>query len=304
MKKTNKQSKKSNLISVVKNTAIVAVTSIAIVNTMLISATKIARAKNPSISIPTAPKFVLSKMVQSIENIGKNNIEETASTESSSESAVANNENNAESTNINGIQSAKKMAVSSLGVKTLSDTTTSTTKQEYNFSYTGSAQKIQLNPARYKIELWGARGGYGHGNSQPGKGGYTSGYMNVINTSNFYVFVGQAGNDNDSRRASWNGGAIGGYDNYGGTENGGSGGGETDIRYFESEDSNLLSYGNTNSINARFIIAGGGGGAGGWYSCEGYPGGGNLGNGTLLYGSAGWNVNSGGGGGGRRILWW
>lgn len=153
------------------------------------------------------------------------------------------------------------------------------------FDYTGDVQTIDLIPGKYKLECYGARGGNGHGNSTGGYGGYVSGILKINIDKTLYLYVGQAGNDGNNRRASYNGGAIGGYDTLGGTENGGSGGGATDIR-------------TDTTLESRIIVAGGGGGAGGWKNCYGIDGGIGIQNNILGIGSDGINAQSGGGGGG------
>ena len=154
------------------------------------------------------------------------------------------------------------------------------------FDYTGNVQRIILESGIYKLECYGARGGNGCGNSSGGKGGYISGLITIPFIKSLFVYIGQAGNDGNNRRDSFNGGAIGGCDTFGNAENGGSGGGSTDFRF-------------TEDINSRLIVAGGGGGAGGWRNCDGQPGGLDIGsNGKLLYGTTGINNQSGGGGGG------
>ena len=105
---------------------------------------------------------------------------------------------------------------------------------------------LPLWPGTYKIECYGARGGNGNGFSLGGYGGYTSGTTTITEFTMFKVNIGQAGQDGNSRRESFNGGAIGGYDTYNGVENGGSGGGATDIRL-------------TSNIEDRIMVAGGGG---------------------------------------------
>lgn len=117
------------------------------------------------------------------------------------------------------------------------------------YAYTGSEQVLILKSGNYIMECYGARGGNGFGYSKGGYGGYTCGTISLIQDTQLYLYVGQAGQDGNSRRASFNGGAIGGADDYISTENGGSGGGATDIRL----NQDLLS---------RIIVAGGGGGAG------------------------------------------
>lgn len=41
-----------------------------------------------------------------------------------------------------------------------------------NFAYTGAKQIVTLPPGRYKLECWGAQGGYRSNASYGGKGGY------------------------------------------------------------------------------------------------------------------------------------
>ena len=41
-----------------------------------------------------------------------------------------------------------------------------------NFAYTGAKQSVTLPPGRYKLECWGAQGGYRSNASYGGKGGY------------------------------------------------------------------------------------------------------------------------------------
>lgn len=117
------------------------------------------------------------------------------------------------------------------------------------FNYTGENQIINLEPGSYTMECFGARGGNGLGYSIGGYGGYTSGTVILDEDTELYLYIGQAGQDGNGRRESFNGGAIGGYDTYGAVENGGSGGGATDIRL--SPD-----------LSSRIMVAGGGGGAG------------------------------------------
>lgn len=117
------------------------------------------------------------------------------------------------------------------------------------YAYTGSEQALILESGNYKMECYGARGGNGYGKSKGGYGGYVCGTTSLSKDTQLYLYIGQAGQDGNSRRASFNGGAIGGADNYGSDENGGSGGGATDIRLNQD-------------LSSRIIVAGGGGGAG------------------------------------------
>ncbi|WP_251620850.1 glycine-rich protein [Odoribacter lunatus] len=165
-------------------------------------------------------------------------------------------------------------------------------KIQRRFGYTGSQQNITLVPGEYVMECWGARGGNAAGRSKGGYGAYARGTIALAQSTALYVYVGQIGNDNNSRRASWNGGAIGGKDTYGGVENGGAGGGASDVRLTGG------SWDGTTSLYSRLIVAGGGGGAGGWNGCAGGAGGRGTFNTTLGIGTNGVNNQSAGGGGG------
>lgn len=140
-----------------------------------------------------------------------------------------------------------------------------------NFDYTGSVQTATLTPGRYKLECWGAQGGnsnqsngtYGNG----GKGGYSTGILNVSTNTTIYITVGGQGQNGvlNTRTA---GGFNGGSDGYG-TNNfgvGGGGGGASDISLtspvFSHSSYFINNIRDTNSLLSRIIVAGGGGSAG------------------------------------------
>lgn len=140
-----------------------------------------------------------------------------------------------------------------------------------NFDYTGSVQTATLTPGAYKLECWGAQGGnsnqsngtYGNG----GKGGYSTGILNVSTNTTIYITVGGQGQNGilNTRTA---GGFNGGGDDYG-TNNsgvGGGGGGASDISLMSPVFSHSSYFINnirdTNSLLSRIIVAGGGGSAG------------------------------------------
>lgn len=140
-----------------------------------------------------------------------------------------------------------------------------------NFDYTGSVQTATLAPGTYKLECWGAQGGnsnqsngtYGNG----GKGGYSTGILNVSTNTTIYITVGGQGQNGvlNTRTA---GGFNGGGDGYG-TNNsgvGGGGGGASDISLMSPVFSHSSYFINnirdTNSLLSRIIVAGGGGSAG------------------------------------------
>ena len=110
----------------------------------------------------------------------------------------------------------------------------------FEFAYTGGEQEfIAKLSGYYKIEAWGAQGGGANG----GKGGYSSGIIQIGKGEKIKVFVGGAGNST----------GVGGYNGGGNAgvlvTNNDGGGGATDIRI------------NNININDRILVAGGGGGA-------------------------------------------
>lgn len=138
-----------------------------------------------------------------------------------------------------------------------------------NFDYTGSVQTATLTPGRYKLECWGAQGGnsnqsngtYGNG----GKGGYSTGILNVSTNTTIYITVGGQGQNGvvNTRTA---GGFNGGGDGYGTNNSGGGGGGASDISLtspvFSHSSYFINNIRDTNSLLSRIIVAGGGGSAG------------------------------------------
>lgn len=140
-----------------------------------------------------------------------------------------------------------------------------------NFDYTGSVQTATLTPGRYKLECWGAQGGnsnqsngtYGNG----GKGGYSTGILNVSTNTTIYITVGGQGQNgvfNTRTAGDFNGGGDGYGTNNSGV--GGGGGGASDISLMSPVFSHSSYFINnirdTNSLLSRIIVAGGGGSAG------------------------------------------
>lgn len=133
----------------------------------------------------------------------------------------------------------------------------------YNFAYTGG-QQVFTAPTNgtYKLQVWGAQGGYRSNTVYGGKGGYATGNITLEEGETVYIYVGGAG-----RSGGYNGGGSrSGY--YGG-------GGATDIRIQGT------------SLYNRVIVAGGGG-SDGAPDKPGYYGGGEIGgSATEYYGSGG-----------------
>lgn len=171
-----------------------------------------------------------------------------------------------------------------------------------NFNYTGAVQSVTLPKGTYKLECWGAQGGYSSSNSgievgMGGKGGYSAGTITLNKKTLIYIYTGGVGS------ISGNGKADGGFPNGGSSwasstsEGAGGGGGSSDIRI------------GTDSLYARVIVAGGGGGGGEDNETGGYGGGetgGTSGSGTPgsqtapsgYFGIGGHTSYDGGGGGG------
>lgn len=171
-----------------------------------------------------------------------------------------------------------------------------------NFDYTGTVQTVTLPKGTYKLECWGAQGGYSSSNSgievgMGGKGGYSAGTITLNQKTLIYIYTGGVGS------ISGNGKADGGFPNGGSSwasstsEGAGGGGGSSDIRI------------GTDSLYARVIVAGGGGGGGEDSETGGYGGGetgGTSGSGTPgsqtapsgYFGIGGHTSYDGGGGGG------
>lgn len=143
-----------------------------------------------------------------------------------------------------------------------------------NYAYTGSSQNVELLPGKYKLEAWGAQGGYRSSTSYAGKGGYSVGTITLTANTKLYAYVGGSGNT---------GGTSGGFNGGGKRDNYNGGGGGTDFRI------------GSDSLYARVIVAGGGGSAtsGG----AGYSSGANT-PGSFGKGGQGYNRSSGYGGAG------
>ena len=121
--------------------------------------------------------------------------------------------------------------------------TANTTSNEY---YTFTAQAT----GKYKLQVWGAQGGYRSSSTYGGKGGYSIGTINLTKGDKLYVYVGgKGGNSSSSTGAVVTGGYNGGGYRYGYK----GGGGATDIRLISGK------WNDSASLLSRIIVAGGGG---------------------------------------------
>lgn len=137
-----------------------------------------------------------------------------------------------------------------------------------DYAYTGSVQSAKLPAGQYKLEAWGAQGGYRSSSTYGGKGGYSKGTLVLKKARKVFIYVGGAGNT---------GKTSGGFNGGGrrGTYNGGGGG--SDIRLGQD------------SLYARVMVAGGGG-SDGSSSRAGGAGGGTAGQ---TYQGSGYGTNNG-----------
>ena len=129
-----------------------------------------------------------------------------------------------------------------------------------NCPYSGSYKMIKLPKGVYKLEVWGAEGGYRSSNRYSGKGGYSYGTLTLKNKNKtkMYLYAGGSGNSISSATSSvYPGGFNGGGYRYGHR----GGGGASDIRI------------GTDSLYARVIVAGGGGSDGSTSAAGGAGGG-------------------------------
>lgn len=121
-----------------------------------------------------------------------------------------------------------------------------------NCPYSGNKVSIQLPKGIYKLEVWGAQGGYRSSSTYGGKGGYSTGVLTLNKNTQLYCYSGGSGRTGGTSGGFNGGGKRGSY--YGG-------GGGTDIRI------------NADSLYARVIVAGGGGSDGSSNKKGGYGGG-------------------------------
>ena len=167
---------------------------------------------------------------------------------------------------------------------------------EWVFDYNGvdgnspSVQSFEVpNKGLYKLEVWGAQGGW-----SGGQGGYSTGYVYLKSHDMLSIVVGGAGEGDGShayRTGGYNGGgnALSNDDNH---TRQGSGGGATHIAKSNGNYTTLSSYGSADvAKDYVLIVAGGGGGKSTnsvlWPSVAGGAGGGVTGeSGSAVYESS------------------
>lgn len=135
-----------------------------------------------------------------------------------------------------------------------------------NYDYTGSAQSVTLPKGVYKLECWGAQGGYRSSSSYGGLGGYSVGTLTLTANTTVYIYVGGSGNTGTTNGGFNGGGKRSSYN---------GGGGASDIRIGQD------------SLYARVIVAAGGGSDGATNKNGMYGGGETGGTATQSYGTGG-----------------
>ena len=138
----------------------------------------------------------------------------------------------------------------------------------YEYEYTGNYETFTAPvTGTYLVELWGASGGkakvaggFGSANlNHYGKGGYTTGKIELEKNETIYIYVGEKGKEgilgSSSKTATaYNGGGAG-VGSSDGDDSGASGGGATDIRLVSG------SWDDSESLASRIMVAGAGAGA-------------------------------------------
>jgi len=173
-----------------------------------------------------------------------------------------------------------------------------------NFDYSGKTVAwVCRYSGKYKLEVWGAKGGggkncsydYNSSNGLGGLGGYSYGTMTMIAGTTYYVTVGGEGETPVNANSSIVGaGGAGGFNGGGagaaaakvgtsGLSRSGGGGGASDISLSGTDGSD--DWNTTAHLYSRIIVAGGGGSAT-WsnapYTHGGYGGGENGGDGVTF----------------------
>lgn len=140
-------------------------------------------------------------------------------------------------------------SVSSDGKTTINDLYLEIASSDYQ--YAGNVQVYTVSSSGYyKIEAWGASGGYGYGNVNPyGLGSYVSGNVYLEKGQILYLYLGQKGVD-QTATTTFNGGGAGYYGNI--AHKGGQGGGATDVRLVNGN------WNDTTGLQKRILVAGGG----------------------------------------------
>ena len=72
-----------------------------------------------------------------------------------------------------------------------------------NCPYSGTYKTLTLPKGQYKLEVWGAQGGYRSSTTYGGKGGYSVGTINLTTRTTVYLYAGGAGNTGGTAGGWW-----------------------------------------------------------------------------------------------------
>lgn len=140
------------------------------------------------------------------------------------------------------------------------------------YNFTGNYQTFTTPyTGMYKIELWGAQGGPSLQNIDPGGlGAYVSGNIQLNDSTNLYVYIGNYGHEPSNLANPFNGGGMPDITGQFPESHSGlySGGGATDVRLVSGEWDNI------ESLRSRIMVAAGGGGGNNSDGTSGGAGGG------------------------------
>lgn len=162
-------------------------------------------------------------------------------------------------------------------IETVSKPIVAITTKDYSVANTTSSKYYTFTAeatGTYKLQVWGAQGGYRNSSTYGGLGGYSTGIISLTKGTKLYVYVGGAGGNSSTSTATVNaGGYNGGGYRYGYC----GGGGATDIRLSAG------TWNSTSSLYSRVIVAGGGGSDGAKTKTGMYGGGTTGGSSTQSY---------------------
>lgn len=169
--------------------------------------------------------------------------------------------------------------------------------QTFDYIPEGQEQTLTIpTTGYYKLEAWGAQGGYS--TNAGGNGGYSTVIYYLTENSSLYFYCGKAGSARSGTTGGaggWNGGGKGG-NAYTGYNGGGGGGGATHIATSQigaiTANNNLYTgtAANPTAKTGLLLVAGGGGG-GTYQSGAGYGG---AGGGDTIDDIIGYNAEGGG----------
>lgn len=142
-----------------------------------------------------------------------------------------------------------------------------TSSSPYEFDYTGGEQEfIAQYSGYYKLETWGAQGGFGN-QYKGGYGGYSLGIIKLVKDSKLFIYIGGQGVSNVTNGTYGGGYNGGGNAKYNNDPNGGEIGGGGGASHIATSLGLLIEL--IDKKSDVIIVSGGGGGADYWYGLGG-----------------------------------